>query len=168
MSKTSFRAAATALAGILIAIGGCAESPSSPSAPLQVVHRSSSVRFDVSGGGSSAVIDARGGSITTPAGQTLTFPAGALASPTQITVTDDPEVVGVEIQPHGLVFPAGRQPVLTLDPRGADVSGLNRTAVVYLNDATGQIEQVLTTSDLGGNRIRATLPHFSKYAYAGS
>ena len=168
MSKSSFRAAAAALAGILIAIGGCSESPSSPQAPLQVVHRSASVRFDVSGGSSSAVIDSRGGTITTKSGQSLSFPAGALSAPTLITVTDDPNVVGVEVQPHGLVFPAGRQPVLTLDPHGADVSGLSRTAVVYLNDATGNIEQVLTTTEVGSDRIRASLPHFSKYAYAGS
>jgi hypothetical protein len=168
MSKPSFRSAAAALAGILIAIGGCSENPSAPAAPLQVVHRSSTVRFDASTGSSSAVIDARGGTLTTRSGQTLFFPVGALTAPTLITVQDDPQYVGVEVQPHGLVFPAGKQPVLTLDPRGVDVSGLSRTAVVYLNDATGQIEQVLTTSDAGSNRIRASLPHFSKYAYAGS
>jgi hypothetical protein len=169
MSSNLFRRPSHALAGILIAIGGCAESPSAPAArELQVVQRAASPSFNRAGGTASALIDARGGTIVTPGGQTLVFPAGALATPTQITVRDDANVVGVEVEPHGLVFPAGHEPVLTLEPRGVNVSGLDRRAVVYLDNATGIILEVLPTADGRANSIRAALPHFSKFAYAGS
>jgi hypothetical protein len=96
------------------------------------------------------------------------FPAGALREPTLISMTTDPEYVGVELEPHGLVFPAGRGPVLTLNYSGADVSPFSSLAVVYVDDAGNPLE-VLPTSVLGGSeKLRTRLQHFSGYITIGT
>src|SRR3982750_699579 len=93
MLNRSLRTSALALAGILITIGGCSESPSAVG-PRQFVARSASARFSASGS-SAAVIDARGGTLETSAGDRIVFPAGALGSPTPITITSRPAQGGV-------------------------------------------------------------------------
>lgn len=159
MCNRSLRTSVLALAGILIAIGGCTESPSSP-ADWQALSRSGTqARFDVSGSSATAVIGATGGSLVTSAGDRITFPAGALNQPTQITITSSGDVVGVQIQPHGLQFPAGRQPVLTLSTAGSNAASFHDLNVSYVND-DGNITEVLSAS-VGSATLTASLPHFS-------
>lgn len=171
MFKPTLRPALLALAGILIAIGGCAESPSAPAAApgeLQFLRTPAGPAFSRSGSTSSTVIDKNGGVLSTSDGHRLVFPAGAVAGPTEITMTTVDGYVGVDLQPHGLVFPAGRQPVLTLDYSGANVLGFTTLAIVYV-DESGAISEVLPTRVIGADgKLRATLEHFSGYIGAGS
>lgn len=155
-----FRAATAALAGILIAIGGCSETPSSPAQP-GFLRRAAHPSFDITGT-SSAVIDGRGGTVQSAAGDKIVFPAGALSQPTTVTLTSDGTYVGVELQPHGITFPAGLEPQLILNA-GATVPG--GAEIVYLNEA-GSISEELSTSVSGG-KLRASLHHFSKYIALG-
>ena len=169
MSKRSFRAATLALAGILIGLGGCAESPSAPAAKgagaYQVLQVAAGARMDAFGS-ASAVIGPEGGVVSAPGGATLSFPAGALAEPTTISLAPVAGVVGVEVQPHGLTFAAGYEPTLTLPYVGANVAGLSRLSVVYVDG--GAITEVLSTSvSTGAQTLTARLPHFSIYAGAG-
>jgi hypothetical protein len=168
MLKRSLRTSALALAGILIGIGGCSESPAAPAAHtdgLQVLELRSAPRFDASGV-SGEVVGPAGGVVVGPGGVTLSFPAGALARPTYVSLRTSTEVVGVEILPHGLTFAAGYEPTLTLPYGGADVSGFSRLNVVYVDG--GAIQEVLSTSvSTGAHTLTARLPHFSLYAGAG-
>jgi hypothetical protein len=73
----------------------------------------------------------------------------------------------VEIEPHGLTFPAGTEPTLTLPYGGANVAGLTTLSVVYVDG--GVISEVLPTRvSLQAHTLTATLPHFSLYAGAGN
>jgi len=161
MFKPSFRGATKALAGILIAIGGCTESPSAPAAP-HFLARGPMPSFDVSGV-SASVIDARGGTVQTPAGDRIVFPAGAVSSPILVTVTSDRTYVGVELQPHGTTFTAGREPTLYLNAGSNATTG---ASVVYVDD-DGNVTEVLGTSADGG-LLKASLHHFSKYYAQGT
>jgi hypothetical protein len=166
MSKFTLRAAAAALAGILIAIGGCAESPSAPAEQLQLLRTPLTPSYSRAGASASAVIGAEGGALQTATGHKIVFPAGALAQPTEISMTTVPGYAGVDLQPHGLVFPATAQPVLTLDFGGAEVSGFTSFSIVYV-DESGKIAEVLPTKTTGGMKLRANLQHFSGYMASG-
>jgi hypothetical protein len=166
MLNRSLRTSALALAGILIAIGGCTDTPSS-SADWQALSRSGpQARFDISGSSASAMIGASGGTLVTSAGDRITFPAGALHQPTLITITSSSEHVGVQILPHGLQFPEGRQPVLTLNTAGSNAESFHSLNVSYVNDA-GNITEVLSAS-VGSGTLTASLPHFSGLLGVGS
>ena len=153
-----------AAAGILIITGGCAESPSTPAAVgagLELVLAAEGPSFSRAGSDAqSRVIGPEGGTIELTTGHTLAFPAGALAAPTEIGMRADGEYQGVRLSPHGLRFPAGAQPVLTLRARGtvADPAGLQ---VVYVSEGN-QILEVLPTT-VQGNAVTASLEHFSGY-----
>lgn len=165
MSRITLRRPSLALAGILIAIGGCAESPSSP-VTREFVHRSSAVRYDVSGSGSaSAVIDARGGTLKTATGDRITFPAGALTQPTLISITSDGQYAGVELEPHGLRFTAGREPVLRLNVANSDANAYRNVDVVYV-DESGAIAEIMPT-ERKGDTMETHLRHFSGYLASG-
>ncbi|HEU4559930.1 MAG TPA: hypothetical protein VFS20_18925 [Longimicrobium sp.] len=165
MLRISFRRPSLALAGILIAIGGCAESPSTPAA-REFVQRTADVRYNVSGAGStSAVINPSGGVLQTAAGDRIVFPAGAVAQPTRITITSDPRYAGVELEPHGLQFPAGHEPVLQINMQGSNAGAYRSLSVVYVNES-GAVAEVLPTST-GASRATANLAHFSGYLVAG-
>lgn len=168
MLNRSLRTSALALAGILIGIGGCGESPAAPVAHtegLQVLALRAAPRFAASGV-SGQVVGPAGGVVAGPGGVTLSFPAGALARPTYVSLRTSTDVVGVEILPHGLSFAPGREPTLTLPYGGADVSGFSRLNVVYVDG--GSIQEVLSTSVAAGEHtLTARLPHFSLYAGAG-
>jgi len=161
MQKIRFRSLTTALAGILVAIGGCAESPSSPAAP-QFLQRGPMPSFDVSGT-NTKVIDARGGVVESLAGDRIVFPAGAVTRPVTVTLTSDADYVGVELQPHGTTFTRGREPTLILN---AGAGATSRANVVYVNEA-GVVEEVLDT-DASNGQLKASLHHFSKYYAVGS
>jgi hypothetical protein len=169
MCNRSLRSSVLVLAGILIGIGGCAESPAAPAArteALQLLELRSAPRYDMAGV-SGAVVGPEGGVVVGPGGVTLSFPKGALSRPTYISLRPSTEVVGVEILPHGLTFSAGSEPTLTLPYGGADVSGFSRLNVVYVEG--GAITEVLSTSvSPGAHTLTARLPHFSFYAGAGN
>lgn len=162
MFNRSFRSSAAVLAGILITIGGCSESPSG--AGSQFVVRQGAARFDVSGS-SSAVITPAGGVLQTAAGDRIVFPAGAVAAPTTITITSSSTYVGVELQPHGLQFPAGHQPVLILDTDGSNAGAFRRLDVSYV-DESGNVAEVLPAI-AGAGTLTTTLRHFSGYIASG-
>ena len=164
MCNRSLRTSALALAGILIAIGGCSESPSS-SAPRQFVTRASQARFDASGS-AAAVVDASGGTLVTPAGDRIVFPAGALSEPTRITITSSSSLVGVELEPHGLRFPEGHEPVLILNTQDSNAASFRKLDVSYV-DASGNVLEVLP-ADKGGRTLSTTLQHFSGYMASGT
>jgi len=163
MCNRSLRSSVLALAGILIAIGGCSESPSS-SVPRQFLSRGSQARFDVAGS-SAAVIGASGGTLVTPAGDRIVFPAGALSQPTRVAITSSDTYVGVQLEPHGLIFPAGRQPVLVLNTEGSN-AGAFRTLDVSYVDETGSVAEVLPAS-AGAGTLVTVLPHFSGFIASG-
>jgi hypothetical protein len=171
MSKLALRAALVAAAGILISIGGCAEAPSAPAtadlASATKVRAPASPSYSREGR-ASKVIGPEGGVLVTAEGHQLVFPAGALREPTEITMTTDPEYVGVELEPHGLVFPAGRGPMLTLNYSGADVSPFRSLAVVYVDDAGTPLELLPTTNLGGAEKVRTRLQHFSGYITIGT
>jgi hypothetical protein len=164
MSKLALRTAAAALAGILIAIGGCAESPSSPAAQPQLLRAPAAPGFARS---AAAVIGQEGGSLQTADGHRIVFPAGALSQPTEISMTSVAGYAGVNLEPHGMVFPAGREPVLTIDIGSAATAGFQRFDIVYV-DESGAISEVLPTEVLGNSgKLRANLRHFSGYMASG-
>jgi hypothetical protein len=166
MLNRTLRTSALALAGILIGIGGCAESPAAPAARgdgLKLLELRAAPSFSV-GGSSGQVVGPEGGVVAGPGGVTLSFPAGALSRPTYVSLRPSSEVVGVEILPHGLSFPAGSEPTLTLPYGGADVAGFDRLNVVYVDG--GVIEEVLPTT-VSATALTARLSHFSLYAGAG-
>jgi hypothetical protein len=164
MQKNRLRAASLALAGILIAIGGCAESPSA-AAPRQFLTRGEGARFDVSGTAAS-VVGTEGGTLVTPAGDAIVFPAGALAAPTRISITSNDNTVGVELEPHGLRFPEGHQPVLILNTAGSNAGSFHSLDVSYV-DGSGNTLEVLPAAR-GGRTLSTTLQHFSGYTASGT
>jgi hypothetical protein len=162
MFNRSFRASAAALAGILITIGGCSESPAGSGS--QFVVREAGARFDV-GGTSSAVITPAGGEIRTAAGDRIVFPAGAVAEPTTITLTSSSTYAGVELEPHGLRFPAGHEPTLQISTNGSNARLFRSLAIVYV-DGGNVVTEFLPTSS-GPGYTQTNLQHFSRYLVAG-
>lgn len=163
MFNRSFRSSAAVLAGILITIGGCSESPSG--AGSQFVVRQGAARFDVSGS-SSAVITPAGGVLQTAAGDRIVFPAGAVSTPTTITITSSTQYAGVELEPHGLRFPAGHEPVLQISTSGSNARLFRSLSIVYV-DESGTVAEVLPTA-VGSAQTQTNLQHFSGYLVTGS
>ncbi|HEV7589429.1 MAG TPA: hypothetical protein VGO40_15040 [Longimicrobium sp.] len=170
MPNRSLRTSALALAGILIGIGGCTESPSAvapaAAAKYQFIAAPHGALFARSGESSSAVIGPEGGVLVTSAGHRIEFPAGALATPTTISITANARYAGVELEPHGLRFPAGREPVLTLNTGGADLSRFGAVNILYVGSGDAVLD-VLPTEAVAG-KLQARLQHFSGYIGAGS
>lgn len=167
MSRFRPSLAATIVAGTLLVVGGCADVTSAPSfAGLEKIAAPASPARSLSGGAvSSEVIGPRGGELATASGHRIVFPAGAVPRPTEISIRDDGTYLGVRLEPHGLQFPAGRGPVLTLNLAGAETAGYDALHIVYVNDASDVLEVLPTTV---GSGIAATqLRHFSGYIAVG-
>ena len=167
MQKNRFRTVSLALAGILIGIGGCTESPSAPAMPAahyQFLAAPQGPLFSKSVE-SSAVIGPEGGVLVSSAGHRIEFPAGALAEPTEITLSANTRYAGVELEPHGLRFPAGHEPVLTINTGGADLSRFDGVDVLYV-DGNNTVLDVLPTRVQGG-QLQTRLQHFSGYIGPG-
>jgi hypothetical protein len=162
MLNRSLRTSALALAGILITIGGCSESPSGTGS--QFVVREGGARFNL-GGTAGAVITPAGGTIETAAGDRIVFPAGAVAEPTTITMTSSRQYAGVELEPHGLRFPAGHEPVLEISTAGSNARSFRALSIVYV-DESGVVAEILPTG-VNGSATQANLRHFSGYLVAG-
>lgn len=158
-----------ALAGILITGGGCADTLSAPVQPgqgLELLLAPQGPSFSLSGTQSaSKVIGPEGGSIALPGGHALVFPAGALSQPTEIGIRSDALYQGVQLSPHGLVFPANARPVLTLRASGPEAAAFSFLAITYVDDAHNILEVLPTTRQ--GNTVTAHLEHFSGYLVGG-
>lgn len=167
MCNRSLRTSALALAGILIGIGGCTELPSAPAtvAKYQFLAAPQGALFAKSGE-SSSVIGPEGGVLVTSAGHRIDFPAGALSAPTTITITANPRYAGVELEPHGLSFPAGHEPVLTINTGGANLTGFDAVNILYVGSNESVLD-VLPTQVVGG-QLQTRLRHFSGYIGAGT
>lgn len=174
MPRHTLRVLAVAAVALLAGYG-CTDvdtptSPAPTAASLEALTRPSGdplARFNASGRAKTVreTVGPAGG-VLTVAGNTLVFPAGAVSEPTQITMTASATVVGVEVEPHGLQFPRGSEPVLTLSYAGVDVSAFRTLNIVYVG-ADGEILEVLPT-DASGGEMTARLRHFSGYWGAGS
>lgn len=134
------------VAGLAVSAGACSSSKSSTKAT----------------GAQSGLVDASGGTITFGAA-TLVVPAGALSSPTTITISEGavavPSQVAAwtavyELQPQGLVFkiPA----TLSLAPSAGAPPGL----LVYLSNVANDGFDALPTT-LDGTVYKAGIAHFS-------
>jgi hypothetical protein len=120
------------------------------------------------------IIGSGGGSIRIPeAGFTLTFPAGAVSAPVQVTATAiHGSSVAYRLEPHGLVF--ATPPVITQDlSLTAAVGALLDTGYQggYFTDesllSSGLVPVLETrpaTFDLLRLRMSFTIAHFSDYA----
>lgn len=168
MSRFRLGSTLAVAAGILIISGGCAESPSAPvqvGDGLELLRAPESPSLARSGAGDarSRVIGPEGGAIELSTGHRLTFPAGAVAQPTEIGMRVDGGYQGVRLSPHGLVFPADAEPVLELKAVGAGVERRN-LSVVYVDEANSILEVLPTTRH--GSELSVNLEHFSGYIIA--
>jgi hypothetical protein len=156
------------LVGLLATVAGCAEPTTSDLTSRYTILRRSAdgIRFTLGGSRSaSAVIGAAGGTLQV-GGNKIVFPAGALSSATTITMTEYMGTGGVEMQPHGLTFPAAARPELTLSYAGIDVSGYDDLVIAY--QVNGTITEVYDTDEAGYEALSARVPHFSGFIVAGN
>jgi hypothetical protein len=129
----------------------------------------------------SATIGVNGGTLSIPGSDfTITFPYGALSSPTNITITSDASgYVSYDMQPHGLTF--GKPVIVTQKLQNTAVYGtplaLNSFCAFFAKDLLdlGGILRALeieTTTIFGNPRSGQAevqtwqLNHFSRYMLA--
>lgn len=96
----------------------------------------------------------------------LTVPAGALTSTVEISMVRPGDgTASVRFHPHGLVFPSGARPVISLNYTGCNTGDVPE--VIYVTESLSFLE-LLPTLDLNpkGKSISAYLDHFSRYAVA--
>jgi hypothetical protein len=111
-----------------------------------------------------ALIGPSGGLLRVPGGHQIVFPAGALLEPTTITLTiPKTENLEVILEPHGLVFPAGYEPELTISYKdGYDYMESSLRVVYVMEGAIA--EELGTRVDVALKQAVALLKHFSTYA----
>lgn len=169
MLHIRLRLGALCLAGTLLVAGGCADLASSATAPagLEKIAAERGPSFSLEGASPASVkvIGPQGGELTTASGHRIVFPAGALGHPTEIRMQDDAQYAGVRLEPHGLKFPAGRGPVLTLRVPAGAAAGYDFLRIVYV-DGAGDILEVLQTTR-NGDTVATSLRHFSGYIISG-
>jgi len=173
MAKLRMRAVLSAIAaGILITIGGCTEqAPTSNAAPevgaqyqrLEVQGSAIGSAFDQSAARVEKVIGAEGGTLEIPGGHRLTFPAGAVSAPTRIRAKVDARYAGVELDPHGIRFPAGAEPTLTLSYAAAGPISYVNFAILYTDVSGRFLENMGGSVNTANKSVSARLPHFSGY-----
>jgi len=98
---------------------------------------------------------------------TLVIPAGALAKPTEITMTvrTGRGVNAVHFEPEGLQFE--RSAALTMSYANCDLLGkLLPKRIAYTDDALNIITYLLSLDNLRGKRVTGNLDHFSDYVVA--
>ena len=98
---------------------------------------------------------------------TLVIPAGALAKPTEITmsVRTGRGVNAVHFEPEGLQFE--RSAALTMSYANCDLLGkLLPKRIAYTDDALNIITYLLSLDNLRGKRVTGNLDHFSDYVVA--
>lgn len=113
-------------------------------------------------GASQQVIGPEGGQIQ--AGRiTISFPAGALAEPTAISVAPDAKKLAVTFGPHGTQFPASAQPTLTFDYAGIDDLPEHGLMVYYVSDSGVVLEMLSPSVNTEAMTVGVKLRHFSQY-----
>lgn len=174
MPRHTLRVLAVAAAALLAGYG-CTDvaAPTSSVSPtslslVQLPAPQSEPRFNRVGSQSaSGVITAEGGVLELESGHRITFPARAVAEPTLITMTAHPTYLGVEMQPHGLAFPEGREPVLSIRYSAGAVSQYRKLSIVYTDDAGNILEVLATTRQFRTHTVSTRLQHFSPYIVGG-
>lgn len=155
----------------LISTSGPSLDLSDPPVVADVLQRSEPLPHNFA---ATTVIGRGGGILRIPeAGFSMTFPANAVRTPTQITVVAVPgTAVAYLFEPHGLVFQ--KAPVITQDLRGtaafADPSLLGELEGAYFPEAaqldglTAVVRETRpTTVDVNGWKMRFDVQHFSGY-----
>lgn len=174
MAKFRLRAVFAVAAGILITIGGCADnSPTGSTPPQDAGYQLIALDGAATGAAQNRghfpfaekVIGPEGGTLEIPGGHTLDFPSGALDKPTKIRAKVDRRYVAVELEPHGIQFSAGREPLLTLNYSAAATPVIpNHLTIIYLDQAYNFLEDMRGTASERSKIVSARLPHFSVYA----
>lgn len=176
MAKTPLRSALALVAGILITIGGCSDYQ--PAAPASVAQAGSYQKvqfqhgpsYDLQGSSdvsAEKVIGPEGGVLDLGSGNSITFPAGALATPMKIRGRTDNRYVMVDLGPTGLRFPDGREPTLVLSYANAIVPvPESLLTIIYTDEAGRFLEDMKGTVDPVQKTVTTKLHHFSKYAVA--
>ncbi|HEX2081582.1 MAG TPA: hypothetical protein VHG08_28015 [Longimicrobium sp.] len=160
----------------VIATGGPLLELSDPPIEVSVLQRSTPLVHNFA---AAAVIGPEGGTLRIPdAGFSITFPANAVAEPTEISVTAVPGyAVAYLFQPHGLVF--ATPAVITQELRGTraprDPSALRQLEGAYF---TGPEELVGPTAtvretrptlvDTDARKVTWTVEHFSGYTVSST
>jgi hypothetical protein len=154
------------VAGILITIGGCAEVPTATVAAAPDAQPIAVRTSRAHSPAATSLIGPAGGTITA-GGHRLVFPAGALSRPTLIGMQPMDGYAGAVFSPHGLVFPAGAQPELTLSLEGADLSGYGSLAIGYQTPSGEIVEVFEAARSADGGSLSTAIPHFSGYITIG-
>ena len=162
--------AVTILLGAVLVLTGCSRSPLDSSTTVEQPKVLSRM-VDLSGAALSpvpyhaeAVISAKDGGTLTLLDVTLQIPPGAVPNDTLFSI-DIPDITVFfnEFGTDGLVFD---KPVkVTMSYRGADLSGVNESTIRigWLNERTGQWEDMLCTVDTVNQVVTGELNHFSAY-----
>jgi hypothetical protein len=165
------------LAGLLVSVAACEAIPTSPRAEPPAGARHSLIGSTLSLVGRlvhtqdafvQQTVGPAGGTVYFGNGGSISFPAGALAEATQISVLASGSTYQVKLGPEGIVFPESARPTLTFTDTGGSLLGalLGRDVyIVYLNGGTVQ-EVLQTQTGFLGRTVRAKLDHFSIYAIA--
>ena len=155
---------------ILALMAGCSESPLSPDNEAQssLLTRSPEAKA-IAGLASSSmfveeVISATEGGRIELLDVILEIPAGAVPNDTVFSINiPDVNVFYNEFGTHGLVFDV---PVkVTMSYRDAQLDGVDEASIriAWLNEATGEFEDIACTVDHENKLIMAELDHFSAY-----
>lgn len=173
VSRPLSASVASSLAAILILAAGCGEQtptatrlePSAVEASqVGIGHQVSAIQKVHQAGTFSKVITPAGGSIDFGIGS-ISFPAGAVSRATAISATVNGTELAVELEPHGTVFPVGKEPTLALDASHAS-SAADRARVYYVDDTGAVLETLATNFSSATMWASVSLQHFSKYALA--
>lgn len=168
MSRRSFFSPLiSSVAAILILAAGCSDQAPT-SAQLETSYNA--VLLPEAGlvpsfnrsGTARKVIGPEGGEIN--AGRiTISFPAGAVAQPTEISVAPDAKKLAVTFGPHGTQFPADAQPTLTFDYAGIDNLPEHGLLVFYVSDSGVVLEKFAPSVNIDAKTVGLKLGHFSQY-----
>ena len=96
----------------------------------------------------------------------ISFPKGALAEPTMISVSPAVNNLAVTFGPHGLHFPAGSEPTLTFSYQGIGNVPEHQLTVLYMSEAGLILEELPATVDTREGTATRRLAHFSQYVLA--
>ena len=155
----------------VLLMAGCSESPLDSNVEVpqsQLLTRSdafkSAAQMSTSEFYAEQVISAAEGGTMTLVDVTLEIPAGALPNDTVFSINiPDLDVFYNEFGTSGLVFD---KPVkVTMSYRGADLTNILEPTIriAYLNESTGEFEDIEGQIDMVNKTITAELYHFSAY-----
>jgi hypothetical protein len=165
------------LAGLLVAVAACETIPTAPQAAPRAEANHSLI------GSTLSIVDRlvqtpdvfvqqtigpAGGTVSFGSGGSISFPAGALAEATQISVLASGSTYQVNLGPEGIIFPDSARPTLTFTYSSDGLLGSlfgQDLHIVYVDGGTVQ-EVLQTQTSLFSRTVQAKLDHFSIYAIA--